>query len=209
MDSDLFFGRHSRRFDTSWGQRMESAHAMNGEKPPVSLPQFDIERLYENQKQRNNVRLAAYHDIIRRIHNRIDIAAKTTTTIRFQIPSFLFGHALYNYDECTAFIIQFLQSEGFIVDTATDTATTDTSESLYTLTICWRSDLIEKFVKENAPKRFVSSLLERRKQEEMRNEHYKQAHRTVAPPVSFPANNALSKAANNNSYHNTGRLFHS
>lgn len=81
--------------------------------PPAS---FDIRKLYQTQKKRDDYRQEMYDSVLRKAHCRIEtVAARKETACLFQIPGFLLGMPLYDPYQCCGYVLQRLKMDGFVV----------------------------------------------------------------------------------------------
>lgn len=104
--------------------------------PPVS---FDIRKLYHTQKKRDDYRQEMYDSVLRKAHCRVETAAARKETVcLFQIPGFLLGMPLYDPYQCCGYVLQRLQTDGFVV----------AYNHPNILRIDWSRHLIEPFVKQ-------------------------------------------------------------
>ena len=102
--------------------------------PPAS---FDIRKLYQTQKKRDNYRQEMYDSVLRKAHCRIEtVAARKETACLVQIPGFLLGMPLYDPYQCCGYVLQRLKTDGFVVSYVHPN----------TLRIDWSRHLIEAHV---------------------------------------------------------------
>ena len=83
-----------------------------------SVTNVNIDALYDKQHQRNLKQIAMYNKILNRIHLRINTVGKSRTNnkiIHYAVPLLIFGEALYNINDCIAYIIINLEENGFEV----------------------------------------------------------------------------------------------
>jgi len=159
---------------------------------------FDITKLYQNQENRNNLRLSACSDILRRIHSRINLIVKhghrTDTSCVFEVPKYLVGYPIYDPSLIVNTIVSNLKSEGFYVEIIS-------GSNIY---ISWDKQHIEAYVKAQRPVQLVNSILSsspsydaygqtssKMNVTSTNNNHHQQQHHHHHKP----------------SYHSTGKLF--
>tara|TARA_B100000073_G_scaffold328536_1_gene315179 strand:- start:186 stop:770 length:585 start_codon:yes stop_codon:yes gene_type:complete len=80
--------------------------------------QINLDDLYERKKQYDLNTLNTYNKILNRIHSRIKITSKQHIKEQFcfyVIPEVMIGIPRYDYEACTAYVIDKLRENGFIV----------------------------------------------------------------------------------------------
>ena len=78
---------------------------------------INLDDLYERKKQYDLNTLSIYNKLLNRIHNRIKTASRLKTNenfCTFVMPEVLIGYPNYNVEECLFFIIDKLQTDGFL-----------------------------------------------------------------------------------------------
>jgi hypothetical protein len=83
----------------------------------MDIPRINIDELYETKKKNNLTRVDIYNKLLIKIHNRIKISSRTKTNENFCtyiMPEVLIGYPNYNLEECLVFIIDKLQTDGFL-----------------------------------------------------------------------------------------------
>lgn len=81
------------------------------------IPRINIDELYESKKKNNLTRLDIYNKLLVKIHNRIKMASRLKTNENFctyVMPEVLIGCPNYNLEECLLFVIDKLQTDGFL-----------------------------------------------------------------------------------------------
>jgi hypothetical protein len=83
----------------------------------IDIPRINIDELYESKKKNNLTRLDIYNKLLIKVHNRIKTASRLKTNENFctyVMPEVLIGCPNYNVEECLLFIIDKLQTDGFL-----------------------------------------------------------------------------------------------
>jgi hypothetical protein len=83
----------------------------------IDIPRINIDELYESKKKNNLTRLDIYNKLLIKVHNRIKTASRIKTNDNFctyVMPEVLIGCPNYNLEECLLFIIDKLQTDGFL-----------------------------------------------------------------------------------------------
>jgi hypothetical protein len=83
----------------------------------MDIPRINIDELYETKKKNNLTRVDIYNKLLIKIHNRIKISSRIKTNENFCtyiMPEVLIGYPNYNLEECLVFIIDNLQTDGFL-----------------------------------------------------------------------------------------------
>jgi hypothetical protein len=78
---------------------------------------INIDDLYEKKQQQDLKQLNIFTKILNRIHRKIKDCAKKTTTMKyiwFIVPEYLFGEPLYDQGECLGFLVDKLETNGFV-----------------------------------------------------------------------------------------------
>lgn len=82
----------------------------------TSSATFDIRKLYNREKNRDDHRQELYDSIVRKIHHRVEtVTMRKETHCLFQVPQFILGMPLYDPFQCTGYVIQTLTAQGFHV----------------------------------------------------------------------------------------------
>lgn len=79
---------------------------------------INLDELYERKKQTDLNTLAVYNKILKRIHTRIKTVSRQKSDEQFcwyVIPEMIIGIPRYDHGSCTAYIIDKLRDNGFIV----------------------------------------------------------------------------------------------
>ena len=79
---------------------------------------LNMDTLFEQKKQNNLLTLKTYNTVLERVHVRIKTASRqhlNSDTCWFVIPEILFGVPRYDVRACTAYILQQLEENGFVV----------------------------------------------------------------------------------------------
>ena len=83
----------------------------------MDIPRINIDELYETKKKNNLTRVDIYNKLLIKIHNRIKLSSRIKTNENFCtyiMPEVLIGYPNYNVEECLVFIIDKLQTDGFL-----------------------------------------------------------------------------------------------
>jgi len=83
----------------------------------IDIPRINIDELYESKKKNNLTRLDIYNKLLIKVHNRIKTASRIKINENFctyVMPEVLIGYPNYNVEECLLFIIDKLQTDGFL-----------------------------------------------------------------------------------------------
>lgn len=79
---------------------------------------LNLDELYEKKQQHDLNTLNVYNKILNRIHSRIRVVSRQTITSQFcwfVIPEMIIGVPKYDHGACTAYIIDKLNSNGFMI----------------------------------------------------------------------------------------------
>jgi len=77
---------------------------------------FDISTLIDEANLQKEKHHSVYEKILIKVYKKIKIAIKRRTyTFIYEVPNYLFGHALYNTKECIVFLIKSLRHKGLYV----------------------------------------------------------------------------------------------
>jgi hypothetical protein len=80
-------------------------------------PHLNIDELYETKKRNDLNRLEIYNKLLVKVHNRIKTASRLRNSdnfCHFIMPEILVGYSNYSISECLVFIIDRLNTDGFI-----------------------------------------------------------------------------------------------
>jgi len=80
-------------------------------------PHLNIDELYETKKKNDLNRLEIYNKLLVKVHTRIKTASRLRNSenfCHFVMPEILVGYPNYNISDCLVFIIDRLNSDGFI-----------------------------------------------------------------------------------------------
>ena len=78
----------------------------------------NLDDLYERKKQHDLNTLTIYNKILNRIHQKIKLTSRQQTTEQFcwyVIPEMIIGVPRYDHGACTAYIIDKLKDNGFVI----------------------------------------------------------------------------------------------
>lgn len=85
---------------------------------PEGNVKINLDELYERKKQHDLNTVATYNRILNRIHTKIKVVSRqqvTTQCCWFVVPEMIIGVPKYDNINCTAYIIDKLQENGFLV----------------------------------------------------------------------------------------------
>ena len=85
---------------------------------PEGNVKINLDDLYERKKQHDLNTVATYNRILNRIHTKIKVVSRqqvTTQCCWFVVPEMIIGVPKYDNINCTAYIIDKLQENGFLV----------------------------------------------------------------------------------------------
>lgn len=79
------------------------------------MSMLNLDELNSKINSKNKVKIEIYEKILKNCHNRIKHSAETNNTgfCFYTIPRYVYGIPLYNYTECTNYIIDMLSKNGF------------------------------------------------------------------------------------------------
>jgi hypothetical protein len=83
-----------------------------------NVQKVNIDDLYEKNQKRDLKQLSIFNKILNRIHKRIVTTGRNKRTekfIWFTIPEYIFGEPVYDKNDCIAYIISKLESNGFFI----------------------------------------------------------------------------------------------
>lgn len=92
-------------------------HLSNKSDKDESL-KLNLDDLYEKKQQHNLFTVSSYNKILTRIHNKIKYTSRQYNDIHhcwYIIPEIMIGIPKYDHKDCTAYIIDKLQNNGFII----------------------------------------------------------------------------------------------
>ena len=92
-------------------------HLSNKSDKDESL-KLNLDDLYEKKQQHNLFTISSYNKILTRIHNKIKYISRQYNDIHYCwyiIPEILIGIPKYDHKDCTAYIIDKLQNNGFVI----------------------------------------------------------------------------------------------
>ena len=95
---------------------METIFTLNDDKN-IST-KINMDDLYEKQKERNLYTLSIYNKILNRIHYKIKVTSRQYNNNKFVwyvIPEVILGIPKYDVSECTSYLINELNNNGFRV----------------------------------------------------------------------------------------------
>lgn len=166
---------------------------------------YDLSKLYSNGVSRNQSKIKVYNEILRRIHNRIDLVVKhghsTDTSCLFEVPPYLMGYPIYDMNETLEFLVRSLRENGFHIQLAKETV----------LFISWEKRYIEPHIKANEPRQFLQNILNNTTNN-LKTTSFSSAS---SSPSSFPDTVYTATPSSSNKpyvppkpvYHSTGKLF--
>lgn len=97
---------------------------------------FDINALVDDAFVREKKNNTAYEKILLKIYKRIKTANKLKQyTLIYEVPNYLFGHALYDTRTCIVFLMVSLRKKGIYVK----------YKNPNILIICWKNALIKNY----------------------------------------------------------------
>lgn len=79
---------------------------------------INLDDLYERKKQHDLNTLAIYNKVLNRIHNKIKTISRQQTTEQhcwYVIPEMIIGVPKYDHGACTAYLIDKLRDNGFLI----------------------------------------------------------------------------------------------
>ena len=85
---------------------------------PDGNVKINLDELYERKKQHDLNTVATYNRILNRIHAKIKVVSRqqiTTQCCWYVVPEMIIGVPKYNNANCTAYIIDKLQEDGFLI----------------------------------------------------------------------------------------------
>ena len=85
---------------------------------PEGNVKINLDDLYERKQQHDLNTIAIYNRILNRIHTKIKVVSRQQITIQccwFVVPEMMIGVPKYDNTNCTAYIIDKLQENGFLV----------------------------------------------------------------------------------------------
>jgi hypothetical protein len=97
---------------------MDVLYHINRKEDEEGTSKINIDELYEKKQQHDMFTLGSYNKILTRIHNKIRYTSKQYIDNNFcwyLIPEVLLGIPKYDHRDCTAYVIDKLQENDFIV----------------------------------------------------------------------------------------------
>ena len=79
---------------------------------------INLDDLYERKKQYDLNTLSIYNKLLNRVHNRIKLVSRQQINEQFcwyVVPEIILGIPKFDHNACTAYLIDKLQSNGFVV----------------------------------------------------------------------------------------------
>jgi len=79
---------------------------------------INIDDLYEKNQRRDLKQLSIFNKLLNRIHKRVNTTARntrTTKSIWFTVPEYIFGEPIYDKGECIAYLVSKLEINGFYI----------------------------------------------------------------------------------------------
>lgn len=80
-------------------------------------PQINIDELYETKQKNDLNKLELYNKLLLKIHTKIKTASRQRNSdnfCSFVMPEMLIGFPNYNFSECLVFIVDSLETNGFL-----------------------------------------------------------------------------------------------
>jgi hypothetical protein len=80
-------------------------------------PKINIDELYETKQKNDLNKLELYNKLLLKIHTKIKTASRQRNSdnfCSFIMPEILVGFPNYNYSECLVFIVESLETNGFL-----------------------------------------------------------------------------------------------
>lgn len=96
---------------------MDSIYNFNNKSDEISK-KINLDELYEKKKDHDQFTLNSYNKILTRVHNKIKYTSRQYIDNNFCwyiIPEVFIGIPKYDHRDCTAYIINELQENGFII----------------------------------------------------------------------------------------------
>ena len=97
---------------------MDVLYHINRQEDNEGTSRINIDELYEKKQQHDMFTLGSYNKILSRIHNKIRYTSRQyidNNYCWYIIPEVLLGIPKYDHRECTAFVIDKLQENDFII----------------------------------------------------------------------------------------------
>ena len=97
---------------------MDVLYHINRKEDEEAISKINIDELYEKKQQHDMFTLGSYNKVLSRIHNKIRYTSKQYIDNNFcwyLIPEVLLGIPKYDHRDCTAYVIDKLQENDFIV----------------------------------------------------------------------------------------------
>lgn len=83
----------------------------------AEIPHLNIDELYETKQKIDLQRVNIYNKLLKQVHNKIKTASRQRVQNEFcyfVMPEVLIGFPNYNFEECLFYIIDCLETDGFI-----------------------------------------------------------------------------------------------
>ena len=97
---------------------MDILYHLNSKSDNEESLKVNLDELYEKKQQHDLFTLNSYNKILTRIHNKIKLVSKQHIDqyhCWYVIPEVLLGIPKYDHKDCTAYVINKLQDNGFII----------------------------------------------------------------------------------------------
>ena len=97
---------------------MDILYHINNQEDKETGTKLNLDELYDKKQQHDLFTLSSYNKILARIHNKIKLVSKQYIDqyhCWYVVPEVLLGIPKYNHKDCTAFIINKLQDNGFTI----------------------------------------------------------------------------------------------
>lgn len=97
---------------------MDILYHVNRNEDDINTSKINIDELYEKKQQHDMFTISSYNKILARVHTKIKLVSKQyadTYHCWYIIPEVLLGIPKYDHKDCTAYVINKLQENGFIV----------------------------------------------------------------------------------------------
>ena len=97
---------------------MDILYHLNNKSDEDETLKLNLDELYEKKQQHDMFTLSSYNKILSRIHNKIRMVSRQHIDQHhcwYVVPEVLLGIPKYDHNDCTAFIINKLQENGFTI----------------------------------------------------------------------------------------------
>ena len=84
----------------------------------IRANRINLDTLFEHKKTVDMITVTSYNTVLERIHTKIQVASRqrnTTHSCWFVVPEILIGTPRYDVKACTAYLINELEKNGFVV----------------------------------------------------------------------------------------------